>query len=453
MKKLIFLFLSLFLVFTSSNAFGLTYQSKVVWEMNDAEFQMWAEGLISTTDDLTKLTPLCSSSEYNFTWPITSVEIYKIQNCGKKIASKIISINNTAITNTNNYRKQTRNDYFSWALSKRLTNFQSIRNILPILYLKLSDTSLYFNFKPLLKISPETVAYWKYNSLLNANSSVTWSLANIYSKLKDFNTKKIDLYNSDYDAGSDKYGIKTSSSIDIDLSSINEYKNDVNASLSQLSSELLKYNSWSTNKYLFESEGNFNTYMAYLSWSINDSMNSQIKELNTAIRYKILSESLYPSNESLLYLVRQLNNIQTYVNQNSNVGNRWIIFKNIISGIDLWFTTTTTYYNNKETIFPISSSTYEISPNLTNDKKKFLKNFIKNNLRTDYTWDGTSRVNEFVFLTAWLKKLATDNTVITFTSDKIGGTANSLSSTFNWIKKISKSFVKSGSRYITTNLN
>lgn len=466
MKKLIFIFFSVFLALTiNSNAFGATYTSWTLPVMADTTFQQKAENLIGDYPAIWWDIPLCSESEYNISSEITATEISKIQNCGKKIASKIIAINNVWITNTNSYRKQTRNDYLKTMFDKRVANFQQIKSRL-LAYQALSDSYLYFNFKPILKDVKDNTAYTQYTTLINAKDTVDWSLAQINKYLKNFQAEKMNLYyNHIYITPTGKK-IGINANID-DSGSLVTIKNQAINSINQLYTKLDKYNtnSWTltgqTNWLLFKDLSDFNDYMSYLSWSVSNSLDIQIAELNTAIKYRLLSEQLYPSNDALLYLIRQLYIIQTNVNDNTKnltYLNQPIILENIKKGIMSWFIPTLTFYPNQEKPFNISTSTYEISPNLTNDKKKILGTFIDENLlfNLSSTTTDSNRVDSFVLKKEGLDTITTDATK--FSSEDIYGNAkvsmtsstnNSLKLTtaFTYIKSKSQTFTKVGSIY------
>jgi len=463
MKKLVFIFLSIFLVLNVNNTFG-DYSWKPYPLMTDSDFLSGSENLISDVSDINwtnwqwkkcdseskncvniaSFKPICSESEYNISTTIWDAEKYKIQSCGKKIASKIISLNNTAITTTNSYRKQLRNDYLSWALIQRKVNFSTIKKDIPW-YKDLSESSLYFNFKPLLKDSIDSNAYKLYSTIISANASVSWSLAEVNKYLKEFQLKKMELYYSYNPSPSSfsEYGITTSN---INTNSLISYKDKINTSINNMKTKLIDITqTWWINAttndtawLLFKSHANFNKYMTYLSASLIDSLDTQINELQIAWKYKVLSEQLYPSNEALLSLIRQLylieNNVSDLI-KNKSSSNSWAIFNSLKEGIMSWFTPTISYSSNSEKLFPISSSTYEISPNLSNNKKAILGKFIDDNLLITG--------GKFYFNSTGLNKL----------SNSIYNNNLRLSESFDYIKKISKSFVKSGSRYVTTNLD
>lgn len=479
MKKLVFIAIIIFMaIIESGNVNADTYTSSTQAMMSDATFQWKAENLVGNYPTaIAWETPICSESEYNISKEITSSDILRIQNCWKKIATKIISLNTLWITNTNNYRKQERNNWLKSAFDRRVTNFQQIkRNLLA--YQALSDSYLYFNFKPLLKEVKDNTAYNQYSTLINANETVSWSFDNINKHLKDFQIEKMKLYYAqEYSIPPTNTKIWINEWIDLSWSLV-PIKNDAVNAINNLYTKLYNYHTnnwlmtWEGNWLLFKDLSDFKDYLSYLSWSVSNSLDIQISELNTAVKYRILSEQLYPSNEALLFLIRQLYIIQTNVNDNwKNLTylNQPIILKEIKKGIMSWFRPTITFYPNKEKEFSISSSTYEATPNLTNNKKKVLGDFIQNNLLFNLSGStsdpkmDSNRKDTFVFKGTGINTLtskitANTNAVATINwyenVDNIGSYiwAVTLWNTYNYIRWISKSFTKVGSIYTANDL-
>lgn len=454
MKKLMFLFLSLFLVFTSSNAFGATYSLSTFPAMTDEVFQRWAENLITDSSNIDSIKAVCSPLEYNISSTIEDSDKIKIKKCWEKIAYKINSINNLAIANTNFYRKQTRNDYLVNSLKIRNDNFLKIKAI--PWYEGLTDKYLPLNFKPLLKPGYDNYAYWKYQSLINWNSSTTWSFSNINLKLENFNNKMMTLY----DTLAFSWELNTSNSntkywiqdlLDIEKIStwakLIDEKNAILNSLDELNTNLINYNAGGI---LFNS--NYADYYAFLKWAISDSLDTQINELNTALRYKFLSKEIYPSNDALMFLVKQLYSIQLNVNQNQTIGNRNLIMQYIKEWLLSWLLKTKyVYYPNTQKLFPISTSTYEITPNLADNKKSTLRSFVNNIVYGKSTSTASAQKNEFLFPKITLNKLSTYdsnnpvwNLIITnwIISTSANGTHLSMEESYKYIKAISKTFTK-----------